>query len=104
MKTYILKRSVYNNVDFPIGTIVTITDDYWGNGNNNKNTGFTVAEGELKGEKGCVADGLDGWLVDDIEENRTLIQRYIEQEENLEKQLDQNAERIENIPNCALVG
>lgn len=102
MKTYILKRSVYNNEDFPIGTIVTITDDYWGKGSNDKNTGFTVVEGELKGKKGCVADGLDGWIADDTEENRALIQQCIEHDENLKKQLKQNAKRIDNIPNSAL--
>ncbi len=59
MKTYILKYDVYNNSDFPAGIIVTITNDYWGK-KDDSNTGFTVVEGELKGGKGCVANGLNG--------------------------------------------
>lgn len=93
MKTYILKRPIYNHIDFPIGTVVKVNDPKWE---------VEVVEGELKGEKGHIADGVEGWIVDDTEENRTLIQRCIEQEENLKKQIQQNWERLSNIPNSAL--
>lgn len=89
MKTYILKRPVYNYIDFPIGTIVELFEKPT---HQSMITEAVVVEGELKGEKLCVADGFDGWIVDDTEENRTLIQRCIEQEENLKKQLKQNSE------------
>lgn len=103
MKTYILKRVVYNDDEFPIGTIVTITDDYWENGNNDKNTGFTVVEGELEGKKGCVANGLDGWLADDTKANRSLIQQCIEHMKDIKNQLKRNTELIDSIPNSALI-
>lgn len=94
MKTYILKRPIYNNIDFPIGTVIKVNDPKWE---------VEVVEGELKGEKGHIADGVEGWIVDDTEENRALIQQCIEHEENLMKQLKQNSERISNIPNGAVV-
>ena len=91
MKTYILKREVYNSIDFPIGTIVKVNDPEWE---------FEVVEGELIGIKGYIADGMEGWIVDDTNENRALIQQCIEHGENLTKQLRQNYDRIENIPNA----
>ncbi len=93
MKTYILKRAVYNDIDFPIGTIVKINDPKWE---------FEVVEGKLKGEKGHIADGVKGYIVDDTKENRTLIKRCFEQEKTLLKQLKQNTKQIEKIPNAVL--
>lgn len=69
MKTFILKYEVRNRINFPVGTIVAITDD--------DNTKFTVVEGELKGEKGCIADGLKGWLIEDTAENRKLVENFL---------------------------
>jgi len=84
-KTYILVRPVYNNLTFPVGTIVKITDDYWGkdNSDNEENTGFTVVSGKLKGERGCVVDGLDGWLLENNKTNMLLIKNYVRKVENL---------------------
>jgi hypothetical protein len=93
METYILKRPIYNQIDFPIGTIVKINDPNWE---------VEVVEGELKGKKGHIADGVERFIIDDTEENRALIQQYIEHDENLMKQLIQNRDRIENIPNSVL--
>ena len=92
MKTYILKTAIYNNIDFPIGTIVKVNNPKWE---------VEVVEGKLKGEKGHIADGVKGFIVDDTEENRVLIQQCIEHDENLIKQLKQNAKRIKSIPNTA---
>lgn len=75
MKTYILKYEVFNRINFPVGTIVAITDDYYRS--SNRNTSFTVVEGELKGEKGCVADGFEGWLIEDTPENRKLVEDFL---------------------------
>lgn len=93
MKTYILKYEVSNHIDFPTGTIVTITDDFFGV--TDRNTSFTVVEGELKGEKGCVADGLEEWLIEDTPKNRKLVEGFLEKAshihslmENLEKEWD----------------
>lgn len=94
MKTYILKRAVYNDIEFPIGTIVKINDPKWE---------FEVAEGKLNGKKGHIADGVKGFVIDDTEENRTLIQQYLDQEENLMKQIRKNHERLVNIPNAKVV-
>jgi hypothetical protein len=89
MKTYILKRPVYNSIDFPIGTIIKpINEQFYC---------FEVVEGDLIGKKGQIADGIVGWIADDTEENRILIQRCIEQEENLMKQVKQNSERLRDL-------
>ena len=86
MKTYILKYEVCNTVDFPIGTVVKITDDYWGNNTNDVNTGFTVVSGKLKGEKGYVADGLNGWLIENTITNRKLIKSLLSQSVKFQKE------------------
>lgn len=98
MKTYILKYTVCNNVDFPMGTIVKITDDYWGSGHNSKNTGFTVVEGKLKGQKGCVADGLKGYLIEDTSVNRSLIKGYQIATEKLEQEMDKLDKKWHSVP------
>lgn len=84
MKTYILKYDVYNFITFPKGTVVKITDDYWGGGSSDqKNTGFTVTKGKLKGQKGNVADGLNGWLLENTVENRKLLSEFKSKEKSL---------------------
>lgn len=94
MKTYILKRTVYNNETFPIGTIVKHT------------TGtmvcFEVVEGEMKGMKGGIADGLEGWVVDDTPENRTAIKELLNEETYLRNRLKTNSEKMQNIPSAEL--
>lgn len=84
MKTYILKFDVNNTGIFPAGTVVKVTDDYWKDGNW-KNTGFTVVEGKLKGEKGCVINGLQNWLIPDTPENREKILDLIAKQKEIEK-------------------
>jgi len=89
-KTYILIIRVYTSFMFPVGTIIKITDDYWGkdNLNNDENTGFTVVSGKLKGKKGCVADGLDIHLIENNKVNRLLIKNYLRKREELQLKLE----------------
>jgi len=75
MKTYILKYDVYNNIDFPKGTIVKVNDWKWE---------FEVMEGKLKGEKGHIADGMNGFLLEDIIENRKLFKEFTAEQKKLE--------------------
>ena len=97
MKKYILKLNVYNHIDFPLGTIVKITDDYFGAGGD-KNTGFTVLEGKLAGEKGCVADGLEGYLLEDTPENRKLVQNFKKKSRKLAVASEKLNTDYDNIP------
>ena len=101
-KTYILKRSVYNNLDFLVGIIVVITDDYWGASGSDTNTGFTVVKGKLKGEKGCVADGLFGYICDNTEKNRRAIKNIVDTEKKLIKSIKENDKRFNKITNSIL--
>ena len=102
MKTYILRLPVFNENDFPKGTIVKITDDYWGKNKSNPNTGFTVIEGELKGKKGCVADGLLGYLLDDTLENRHLIKVLQDEQENIKFLYEQLQKRWDELPKAII--
>ena len=82
MNTYILKFDVYNDIDFPKGSIVTVIDPKWE---------FEVVEGRLKGKKGNIADGLNGWLLEDTIENRKLFKEITLKVKKLEsaiKRLD----------------
>lgn len=101
MKTYILKYDIHNNVRFPAGTIVKITDDYWG-GNDESNTGFTVAEGELKGKKGHVVNGLDGWLLEDTKENRKAVKNLYDKQKEIEKMQNTMREQYDNLKTAKL--
>lgn len=88
MKTYILKHPVYNDIDFPIGTVIRLIDL-------NK---FEVIEGKLNRKIGEVADGLQGWLIDDTEENRKTIKSFFKRKSEIEKQmaaLDKELESLE---------
>lgn len=103
MKTYILKYDVINIDDlFPAGIIVKITDDYWGNTNNDKNTGFTVVSGKLKGQKGCVVNGLEGWLLENTETNRKIFKEFAENIKKLTKSLEAEEKAWEKIPTAIL--
>lgn len=88
MKTYILKYDVYNNTNFPAGTIVIITDDYWGK-KDELNTGFTVMKGKLKGYQGSVANGLKEYLLDNTSENRNAFKEF--QHEKKKIKADENS-------------
>lgn len=76
MKTYILKYDVYNNIYFPKGTIVKVIDP---------KCEFEVVEGKLKGKRGNIADGLNGWLLEDNSNNRLLFNDFISESKRLEK-------------------
>lgn len=87
LKTYILKYNVYNDVTFPTGTIVSITDDYF-TSNDKKNTGFTVVSGKLKGQKGCVVDGLKKYLLENTDANKNAIKLKEKEEKKYLKCID----------------
>ena len=98
MKTYILKYDVYNSLDFQKGTIVKITDDYWGSSSNDANTGFTVVKGKLKGKKGCVADGLKNHLLDDTIKNRMIFKQFEEAKKRLRVAISKINKRWDDLP------
>lgn len=90
MKTYILKRPVYNSVDFPIGTIIKpIKEEFHC---------FEVVEGDLKGEKGGIADGLDGWIINDTPENRKLCLEFELDMKKLKRAISKLYEEWDNLP------
>lgn len=92
MKKYILKRTVYNNIDFPVGTIVKpIKEEF---------RCFEVVSGKLKGEKGEIADGLKGWVCEYTPQNVRRIKNCQSMEKQLLKQLKINARLIDSIPNA----
>lgn len=102
MKTYILKYDIYNNIDFPKGTIISITDDYWRKGHNDLNTGFTVVSGKLKGEKGCVSAGLNGYLFDNTIENKKLIKNYKSEIKMINRSLKELDKKFDSLPTVKL--
>lgn len=102
VKTYILKYPVHNNIEFPKGTIVTITDDFWGKGGNDLNTGFTVAEGKFKGEKGCVANGLNEYLLDDNAKNRKLVEKFEGERKKLHNGITELNKKWDALPTSKL--
>lgn len=89
--TYILKRDVYNNETFPTGTIVKPI--------NHEHYCFEVVEGKLKGKKGGIADGLNGWVCDDTKENRKCIKDYLNNKKEINKQLNINTKFNEQLLN-----
>jgi len=89
MKTYILKRDVYNNIDFPKGTVVKIIDPKWE---------FEVSEGKLKGERGNIADGLNGWLLENTPENKKLLKEYLEETKHLELSIKKLDKKWSSLP------
>lgn len=96
MKTYILKRPVHNDITFPLGTIVKLTNDIF--------NCFEVVEGDLSGKVGAIADGIDGWLIDDTFENRILTIRHIEHRLNLDQQMKASYSWADKIPEPDLAG
>lgn len=97
MKTYILKYPVRNSIDFPVGTIVKITDDYWGKGSNEPNTGFTVVQGKLKGQKGCVSNGLKTFLVENTKVNRGEIKGLLKEHRELDKSIERVLRKLRQM-------
>lgn len=89
MKKYILKYDVYNNIDFPKGTIVKVIDPKWE---------FEVTEGKLNGKRGNIADGLNGWLLEDTPENRLLFNEFKEEERRLNKAIKKLNKNWEKLP------
>ena len=67
-QTYILKYSVYNGDErnFLAGLIVEVIDPEWE---------FRVVKGKMKGMRGNIADGLNGYLIENTIQNRNLFKR-----------------------------
>ena len=78
MKTYLLKYIVRNNIDFPKGTVVKVNDWMWE---------FEVVEGQLKGEKGNLADGMDGWLLANTVVNKQILRKLEIEKKKLEDEI-----------------
>ena len=94
MKTYILKDDVYNDIDFPKGTIISlINEEYYH---------FVVTKGKLKGQKGGIADGLNGWLLENTVENRNLVKQFCSEEKRLIKELETLSKNWAKIPTVAV--
>jgi hypothetical protein len=89
MSTYILKYNVYNSIDFPKGTIVKIIDPKWE---------FEVVKGKLKGQRGNIADGLNGWLLENTTENALLFNNFMSEEKKLHDAIRDLNERWELLP------
>jgi len=103
IKTYILKYRVMKGGMFPVGTVVTITDDYYGVGDKTgRNTSFTVVEGKLKGKKGCVPSGLSEFLIDDTPKNRKLTQKYLKESDRIMRLASELARSWANVPSSEL--
>ncbi len=77
-ETYILKNDIYNHIDFPRGTIVKVNDWNWE---------FEVVKGKLKGEKGHIADGMNGHLLENNIKNKKMIKRFQDTEKKIQKDL-----------------
>lgn len=93
MKTYILKYPVYNDIDYPRGTIVKLLDRQ-----HTHYPSFEVVEGPLKGKIGGLADGLDGWLIEDTVENIRLLKIFENEEMELSILMDAVIKRWEDMP------
>lgn len=95
VKTYILKSDISNfHEEFPMGTIITpIVHDHYC---------FKVVYGKLREKKGQIADGLDGYIVEDTKKNRETIARVIKKNKELNLAIKKNWKRISNIPDAKL--
>jgi len=87
-KTFILKYPVINDIEFPAGLTVKIIDK----------ENFIVTHGKLEGKKGFVADGLNGWLLDDTIQNRKLYVEFARQRKKLQNEIILLNEQWEKIP------
>ena len=94
MKTYILKRPVYNSEDFPIGTIVKEVKERF--------YCFEVVSGKLKGKKGQIADGLNGVVCDNTIKNRKIIKQVLDNDKKLRKAIIANNLVIDKIPSSTI--
>lgn len=92
-KTYILKYDVYNSISFEQGTIVKVIDPDWE---------FEVVEGELKGERGNIADGLNGWLLEDTTKNRKLFANFKSEIRKLQDALKSENKKWDELPAAVL--
>lgn len=86
MKTYILKYGVYNEITYPMGTIIKPLK-----GKVAKSGGWTytfqVVEGPLKGKKGTIAGGLNGWVLENTPKNRKLVRTYQKRNAQIDKEI-----------------
>jgi hypothetical protein len=76
MKTYFLKYEVINSMVFPAGTIVKVIDPKWE---------FEVVEGKLKGKRGNIAEGLNGWLIENNITNKDKIETLFKKRKKILK-------------------
>lgn len=86
------KKGNIKNETFPTGTIVSEIK--------NSHYCFEVVEGEMKGKKGGIADGLfkHDFVCDDTQENRDLIRHCLAREIELQQLRKENFQRIDNVP------
>lgn len=97
MKTYILKNAIYNNEEFPIGTVVEVIEFEAKNANC---ASFRVTEGPMKGQIGLVADGLKGFLIENTQVNRKKFIKFKKDKEDLHRQMQKlinDWDKIETI-------
>ena len=94
MKTYILKRPVYNSIDFPLGTIVKLLQEDHYN--------FVVVGGKLKGLKGCVADGLNGWVIDNTSKNKKALSIFVKTKKKLHSDIISLNKQWDKLPTSKL--
>lgn len=88
MKTFILKYEVCNHIDFPIGTIVKLVD----------NENFMVVEGKLKGQTGCVANGLNGWLMENNSTNKKLLNKFKTEQKKINLKINELDKEWDALP------
>lgn len=94
MKKYILKYTVHNSIEFPAGTTVKLIDS--------EHYNFVVVKGKLKGKKGCVADGLNGWLFEDTTDNRKSFEQYRKTKKKIEDSLKELNKYWNKLPTASV--
>lgn len=88
MKTYILKYTINNYIDFPIGTIVKIVSPQF----------ISPVYGYLRGRVCHCADGLEELLVENNKANRANIRKFIYEEKRIQKQLENLRKNYKKMP------
>lgn len=88
-----MKYEVINTITFPIGTIVKVNDPAWE---------FQVVKGKNKGIKGHLANGLDGWLIENTDENRKMLNQFNKESKQLSKAIKSLNERWDKISTVKL--
>lgn len=94
-KTYILKYAIYNGSPriFLAGLIVEVIDPKWE---------FRVVKGKMKGMRGNIAGGLNGYLVDNTVQNRNLFKRLSIKANKLHAELDKLDKKWSSVKSVKL--